>query len=77
MEPAARLLDPVLDSLLKEDRSMSIRSKLKELGDRLRHYRQGISKSRDDLADGVSAENVLPPIPPDKPRPDPRRRRSA
>jgi hypothetical protein len=49
---------------------MNISSRLKAFVRKVRNYGQKVEESRTDLADSVSSENVLPPIPPDKPRRD-------
>jgi hypothetical protein len=54
---------------------MSIRARVIGILDRFREYMRSVQKSRSDLADSVSSENVLRPDRPEKPRTGPSRRR--
>jgi hypothetical protein len=55
---------------------MSVRAVLKRFVRAVRNYGRKVGEGRVDLADSVPSENVLAPIPPEKPPGDERRRGS-
>jgi hypothetical protein len=56
---------------------MTVRSTLRGIVHKLRSHGRKVDESRAGLADSLSSDNVLLPIPPDKPRPSASRRRGA